>query len=221
MQPSGWGACRILDGARASAERCGLRRGAGADVVLFVNLHTFDLLDPELYAKDSPLTKIASRVILEVTERAALDDVKDVVARVASLRSLGFRVAIDDLGAGYAGLSSFVELQPEFVKLDMSLVRDVHKSSIRQRLIGSMTTLCKYLGMQVLAEGIETAEERDAVRGLGCDMLQGEFTSSRSRPLRSRRSSGTGGSRSSARLALRRRSPRETRCDPEPGALSA
>ena len=141
--------------------------------LLFVNLHTRDLLDPTLYDESSPLTKIAGRVALEITERAAIDDVEDIQARVTQLRGLGFRIAIDDLGAGYAGLSSFVALQPEIVKLDMSLIRDVHHSEVRRRLVGSMTSLCKEMGMRVIAEGIEVGEERDVVRGCGCELFQG------------------------------------------------
>jgi EAL domain-containing protein (putative c-di-GMP-specific phosphodiesterase class I) len=143
------------------------------DALLFVNLHTRDLLDPSLYEKDEPLTKIASRVVLEITERSNIDDVKDIQARVTGLRKLGFRIAIDDLGAGYAGLSSFAALEPEIVKLDMSLVRNVHQSDIRRRLVGSMTALCKEMGMGVVAEGVEVVEERDCLRGVGCDLLQG------------------------------------------------
>jgi EAL domain-containing protein (putative c-di-GMP-specific phosphodiesterase class I) len=141
--------------------------------MLLVNLHTQDLLDEELYAPSAPLSKIASRVILEITERSTIDDVKDVASRMAVLRSLGFRIAIDDLGAGYAGLSSFVALEPNIVKLDMSLVRGVDGSAIRQRLVGSMTALCKEMGMSVVAEGVETVAEHDCVRGLGCNLLQG------------------------------------------------
>jgi EAL domain-containing protein (putative c-di-GMP-specific phosphodiesterase class I) len=143
------------------------------DCLLFINLHPHDLLDKALYDADAPLTKMASRVVLEITERSAIDDVKDIQARVAVLRYHGFRIAIDDLGAGYAGLSSFVALGPEIVKLDMSLVRDVHKSEIRQRLIGSMATLCKEMGMRVVAEGVEVVEEDESVRELGCDLVQG------------------------------------------------
>jgi EAL domain-containing protein (putative c-di-GMP-specific phosphodiesterase class I) len=111
--------------------------------------------------------------VLEITERSAIEDVKDIQARVTMLRRLGFRIAIDDLGAGYAGLSSFAALEPEIVKLDMSLVRNVHQSDIRQRLVGSMTALCKEMGMGVVAEGVEVVEERDCLRGLGCELLQG------------------------------------------------
>ena len=145
------------------------------DALLFVNLHPRDLLDAELYEPGSPLGRFAKRVVLEITERSTIDDVKDIQARVAALRAQGFRIAIDDLGAGYAGLSSFAALQPEIVKLDMSLVRNVHQSEVRQRLIASMTSLCKDMGMLVVAEGVEVVEERDSVLGFGCELLQGYF----------------------------------------------
>ena len=141
--------------------------------VLFVNLHTTDLLDPTLMSADAPLSKIAKTVVLEITERASLDSVKDVRARVAGLREMGFRIAIDDLGAGYAGLTSFALLEPEIVKLDMTLVRDVHLNSTKQKLVRSMTQLAHDMGMMVVGEGVETAAERDALVNLGCDLLQG------------------------------------------------
>ncbi len=155
---------------------------APADVLMFVNLHTYDLLDTDLYDAAAPLSSLAERVVLEVTERASLDHVPDIAARVAQLRKKGFRIAIDDLGAGYAGLSSFVALEPEFVKLDMSLIRDVHRSAIRQRVVGSLTGMCNDLGMRVIAEGIETSDERDAVRALRCELLQGYHFARPGRP---------------------------------------
>ncbi|HYO96517.1 MAG TPA: response regulator, partial [Polyangiaceae bacterium] len=72
---------------------------------LFVNLHVTDLVDPVLVSHDSPLTQIAERVVLEITERTSLDEVKDVRGRIAMLREMGFSIALDDLGAGYAGLT--------------------------------------------------------------------------------------------------------------------
>jgi len=111
--------------------------------------------------------------VLEVTERSAIDDVKDIQVRVGALRRLGFRIAIDDLGAGYAGLSSFAALEPEIVKLDMSLIRNVHRSEIRQRLVGSMASVCREMNMRVVAEGVELREEYAIVLEAGCDLLQG------------------------------------------------
>ncbi|MEO8978166.1 MAG: EAL domain-containing protein [Polyangiaceae bacterium] len=150
--------------------------------MLFVNLHVTDLVDPWLSAPDSPLSKIAHRVVLEITERSSLDEVKDVRARVAALREMGFRIAVDDLGAGYAGLTSFTLLEPEIVKLDMSLVRDVHKNSTKQKVIRSMTALSQDMGMTVVAEGVETIEERDTLVELDCDLLQGFLFAKPGRP---------------------------------------
>ena len=141
--------------------------------LLFVNLHATDLTDETLGEPTAPLTAIAPRVVLEITERAALPDVKDVRFAVARLRERGFRIAIDDLGAGYAGLSTFATLEPEFVKLDMSLVRNVHLSAVKQKLVRSMTALCLDMGISVVAEGIELVEERDVIISLGCELLQG------------------------------------------------
>jgi EAL domain-containing protein (putative c-di-GMP-specific phosphodiesterase class I) len=101
---------------------------------------------------------------------------------VRSLRALGFRIAIDDLGAGYAGLTSFAILEPEVVKLDMSLVRGVNDEPIKRRLVSSMVTLCKELGILVVAEGIETEAERETLASVGCDLLQG-FLLGRPAPL--------------------------------------
>jgi EAL domain-containing protein (putative c-di-GMP-specific phosphodiesterase class I) len=160
-------------GRRIRALSAAAFESAPKDAVLFVNLHTRDLLDADLFRGEAPLTRVAERVVLEVTERSTLDDVADVKERIRKLRALGFRIAIDDLGAGYAGLSSFVALEPDIVKLDMSLVRDVHKSEIRQRIVATMASLCNQMGMRVVAEGVEVPEERDTARRLGCDLFQG------------------------------------------------
>jgi EAL domain-containing protein (putative c-di-GMP-specific phosphodiesterase class I)/CheY-like chemotaxis protein len=140
---------------------------------LLINLHSADLADPMLVAPDSALARVAPRVILEITERATLEGLDGVERRVAQLREMGFRIAIDDLGAGYAGLTSFAWLEPEVVKLDMTLIRDVEKSSTKRKLIGSIVGVCHDLGVQVVAEGIETVAERDVLVELECDLLQG------------------------------------------------
>ena len=141
--------------------------------LIFVNLHPSDLHDTHLFGPDSPLSGFASQVVLEITERAPLDGISDVRGRIGNLRSMGFRVAIDDLGAGYAGLSSFAQLEPEVVKLDMSLVRDVHLQPTKAKLVRSLASLCQELGMLVVLEGIETVDERQFLTGIGCDLMQG------------------------------------------------
>jgi EAL domain-containing protein (putative c-di-GMP-specific phosphodiesterase class I) len=158
---------------RAAASGPSARMPEGS--MLFVNLHSNDLLDDELFDQMRPLARIAKQVVLEITERASLSHIRDVQARVARLRAMGFRIAVDDLGAGYAGLTSFAQLEPEVVKLDMSLVRNVHEQPTKQTLVRTMITMCHELGMQVVAEGIETAAERDAIVAAGCDLMQGYF----------------------------------------------
>ncbi len=140
---------------------------------LFVNVHAQDLFDPDMYSSRSPLSCYASRVVLEITERGALDEVSDVGDRIHRLRDLGYRVAIDDLGAGYAGLSSIAMLEPDFVKLDMSLTRDLASSPLRRRLVSSMVEACRDCGIRLVAEGVENEAELRALRDLGCDLLQG------------------------------------------------
>lgn len=156
--------------------------GAPPDAVLFVNLHARDLLDPMLFAADMPLSGLANRVVLEITERAALDDVEDARARIASLRQMGFRIAVDDLGAGYAGLTSFVTLEPDLVKLDMTLIRDIDQNPMKSKLVRSVTVLCRELGLLVVAEGVETKAERDVAIECGCDLIQGYLLAKPGRP---------------------------------------
>ncbi|TVQ64875.1 MAG: EAL domain-containing protein [Phycisphaerales bacterium] len=140
---------------------------------IFLNLHPLDLLDERLFAADAPITAFSQQVVLEVTERATLDRVHDVAGRIRTLRGLGYRVAVDDLGAGYAGLNYFATLSPDVVKIDMALVRNLHLDAVRRRIVGSLCTLCKGLGMLVVAEGVELAEEAAVATELGCDLLQG------------------------------------------------
>ncbi len=151
-------------------------------LLLFVNVHPDDLSDDHLYYSQSALSLVASRVVLEITERARLDEFKDVRDRVAMLRRLGFRIAVDDLGAGYAGLSSFAQLDPEVVKIDMSLVRDVHQNETKSRLIRSLVAVCREMNVHLVAEGVETTEERKTLTDIGCILLQGYLFARPDRP---------------------------------------
>ena len=147
--------------------------GGSSEALLFVNLHSADLVDSELFAATTSLGRIAHRVVLEITERCELTAVPELENRMRALRDLGYRIAVDDLGAGYSSLTSLALVEPEFVKLDMGLTRGVDSCGTRQKLIRSMTALCHDTGRLVIAEGIETIEERDALIEIGCDYLQG------------------------------------------------
>jgi len=150
--------------------------------LIFVNLHAMELADDSLIAPDAPLSRHAGRVVLEVTERAPLEQIRDVTARVGQLRALGYRIAVDDLGAGYAGLTSFAHLEPEVVKVDMSLIRGIDLSPMKQKLLGSIVGLCRDLGIEIIAEGVETEAERDALVKVGGDLCQGYLFARPDRP---------------------------------------
>lgn len=140
---------------------------------VLVNLHPRSLQDESLYSEGDALRRHSERVIIEITEREGLSTVADLPARVTRLRRCGYRLAVDDLGAGYAGLTTFAQLVPEIVKFDMELIRGIDRSTTKAKLVQSMATLCREMNIQTIAEGIETAEERRCVTSLGCDLLQG------------------------------------------------
>ena len=142
------------------------------DVLLFVNVHGLELADEDLFAADAPLAKVASRVVLEITERTGIDPAIGA-KQVAMLRRLGYRIAVDDLGAGYAALGALASLEPEIVKLDMSLVRDIDRHATKRRVVTAIASLCRELGGKVVAEGVETAAERAVVVEAGVDLIQG------------------------------------------------
>ena len=141
--------------------------------LFFINLHPDDLLDETLYDPSAPLSLLASEVVLEITERSPVDSVPDVRERVRTLRRLGFRLAVDDLGSGYAGLTSFALLEPDFVKLDRGLIAGIDREPIKRKLVASIAAVSQDMGIAVVAEGIETPGERDVVADLGCDLMQG------------------------------------------------
>lgn len=142
--------------------------------LIFTNLHALDLTNDLLYSQDSALAQIAGRVVLEITERASLHRVDDLKGKMRALRELGYRIAVDDLGAGYSGLSSFSQLEPDVAKLDMSLIRDIDGSSAKASLVKSMISVCSNdLGIRVICEGVETVGERDTLQRVGADLLQG------------------------------------------------
>jgi EAL domain-containing protein (putative c-di-GMP-specific phosphodiesterase class I) len=175
---------RLFDVGRAIRARVArdVEARLSEDTMMFVNLHPTDLEDPELYAASSPLAAHAPRVVLEITERASIAHMNDLTTKVSALRGLGYRVAIDDLGAGYAGLTTFAQVQPEFVKLDGSLVRSIERDRARQVVVTSMMDVARDLRTMVIAEAIETSTERRQLEALGVDLMQGYYFCRPERP---------------------------------------
>lgn len=113
------------------------------------------------------------QIIFEVTEGEQVQDRPHLVNIFREYRRLGFRTAIDDFGAGYAGLNLLSEYQPDIVKIDMDLIRNVDTSKPKQAIVDGVVAICAALDIRVLAEGIETAAERDFLRDAGISLMQG------------------------------------------------
>jgi EAL domain-containing protein (putative c-di-GMP-specific phosphodiesterase class I)/ActR/RegA family two-component response regulator len=153
----------------------GLAESLPDDVLLFLNLHPLELLDDALFQSTAPLSKHAHRIILELTERTSLERIPDARSRVAALKELGYRIALDDMGAGYAGLTTFAMLEPDYVKVDLGLVRNIDSEPMKQTLIRTIVRLAQDLSINVIAEGVETRAEADTLQAIGCSLLQGYF----------------------------------------------
>ncbi|MEB0164551.1 EAL domain-containing protein, partial [Glaciimonas sp. CA11.2] len=113
------------------------------------------------------------QIIFEVTEGEQIHDRAHLVNIFREYRRFGFRTAIDDFGAGYAGLGLLAEYQPDIIKIDMALVRDIDTSKPKQAIVNGIVSICAALDVRVLAEGIETIAERDYLHNAGIDLMQG------------------------------------------------
>ena len=172
-----------------AAERCGMIPDVGAvvarlasawvprlpgEVRLFVNLHPDELREPtQLISQLTPLLPWAERVVLEITEHSKHRPGPEWISGVQALRAEGFAIAVDDLGAGYNSLGVLASLQPDYIKVDMSIVRDVDFDPYKQRLIALLVQLADSTGSYLVAEGVETRCEADALRELHAHFVQG------------------------------------------------
>jgi EAL domain-containing protein (putative c-di-GMP-specific phosphodiesterase class I) len=114
-----------------------------------------------------------SRLIFEVTEGEKVVDAEALVSIFSEYRKLGIRTAIDDFGAGYAGLNLLARFQPDIVKIDIDLIRHIDVDEPKKVIVEAIANLCKKLGIVPLAEGVETVGERDFLSHIGIDLMQG------------------------------------------------
>jgi PAS domain S-box-containing protein len=115
----------------------------------------------------------AERIVIEITEHARISSYDEVALALAPLRERGFQVAVDDTGAGYASLQHVLQLRPEIIKLDRSLVSRATSDAARRSVITSLVLLALDLGSSVTAEGVETPSELETLAALGADHVQG------------------------------------------------
>jgi len=118
---------------------------------------------------DFPLDLIS----FEILEDERISDVGHLLGIIEEYRSHGFRVALDDFGSGYSGLNALVDLTVDVVKLDMSLVRDIDRNARRKAITLGMISVCRELGIDIVAEGVETPQELDVLAGAGVRYVQG------------------------------------------------
>ena len=146
--------------------------------MLFLNVEPDSVHDPHFRSERtlkllSQAALSPEQVVLEMTEHSAVKDFTAFRQTLTYFRTLGFRLAIDDMGSGYSSLSSLAEIRPDFVKLDMSLVRDVHKNLLKRELVATITRFARRVGIHVVAEGIETEDELSVLMETGVLLGQG------------------------------------------------
>lgn len=118
-----------------------------------------------------------SRVVIELTEHYPLDNYEVVREALQHYREMGFEIAIDDLGAGYAGLRMWSELRPDYVKIDRHFMQDIHEDEVKQEFVRSIRNIARGLDCRVIGEGVETAEEYRIAINMGLEFCQGYYFS--------------------------------------------
>lgn len=146
-----------------------------------VNVSRIDMYDPTLpdilvnIVKENGLT--TADLLLEVTETAYAEESEQIIEMVSNLRKLGFRIEMDDFGTGYSSLNMISNLPIDALKLDMQFVRNAFKEGGNTRVMEVVIDIADFLDVPVIAEGVETEEQLDALKNMGCDIIQGYFFS--------------------------------------------
>ncbi len=152
----------------------------GEDIRLSINFMPNAVYEPAACLRTS-LTAAAKagfpreRIMFEFTEGERIDDVSHVERIVGEYKRQGFMTAIDDFGAGYAGLNLLAKFQPDLLKIDMELIRDIHASDARQVILSGIVWIARNLGVTILAEGVETEAELQVLRAAGISLFQGYY----------------------------------------------
>lgn len=151
---------------------------AKTDAFLYLNICPATLMHPDHKGglTDSLAEKCGiakDKIILEITEQEAIRNYELFKRSVDHYRARGYKIAIDDFGAGYGGLKMLSIIEPDFVKVDRHFVTNIDEDPVKYNLVDALATVCHKLGITVIAEGIEREEELAAMSGFGIDLLQG------------------------------------------------
>jgi EAL domain-containing protein (putative c-di-GMP-specific phosphodiesterase class I) len=171
---------RFDQAARVMAIETAGRLYQGDDVRLSINFMPNAVYEPKACIRKS--LEAAQRVsfprqnlMFEFTEDEQISDATHILKIVEVYRQYGFWTALDDFGAGYAGLGLLARMQPDLIKIDMQLVRDIHLSRAKHAIVSGIVAIAKELGIRVLAEGVETESEVAQLRSCGIGLFQGYY----------------------------------------------
>ena len=153
----------------------------GVTVPVSVNVSRIDICDPELESRFNKILEqngiTTSELYLEITESAYADDARRLVDVVKNLRSQGFRIEMDDFGSGYSSLNMLTTIDIDVLKMDMKFVRNMLTDDKSLKMVDLVLDIAKFLGVPVVAEGVETKEQLDVLKGKGCEVIQGYYFS--------------------------------------------
>jgi EAL domain-containing protein (putative c-di-GMP-specific phosphodiesterase class I) len=153
-------------------------RGLPGDQLLFLNIEPDTVNDPVLRSESTAGLLRASalkptQIVLEMTEHSKVHDFQHFRQLLNYFQFQGFRLALDDVGSGYSGLQTIAEIKPDFIKIDMALIRELHLHPIKQDLTATIVRFSTQSGVMLIAEGVETIEELRCLQGLGVRFAQG------------------------------------------------
>jgi len=152
----------------------------GPDQKVFINIHPKTVNDPH-FVEEETLTMIGKlgmkpkNIVFEITERHHITDFDALNRTLANYRDQGFLVALDDVGAGFSSLQSIAEIRPDYIKIDMSLVRSIHKDRVKTALMETFVAFSEKIGCEIIAEGVEEEAELAALANIGVHYGQGYF----------------------------------------------
>ncbi|XPV77161.1 MAG: GGDEF domain-containing protein [Desulfovibrio sp.] len=152
----------------------------GSDQKLFLNIHPRTVVDPK-FSSGRTLEMLGQsgltpeNIVFEITERHDIKDFSNFYKTLDHYRKQGFQVAIDDVGTGYSGLLSIAELRPDYMKIDRSLVQDVHRDPVKKALLETFTVFSNKIGSKIIAEGIEQREDVRVLMEIGVHYGQGYY----------------------------------------------
>ncbi|MCR4909576.1 MAG: EAL domain-containing protein [Lachnospiraceae bacterium] len=153
----------------------------GVTVPISVNVSRVDIYDPDMAEYIMELVEendiAVQEYLLEITESAYTDNSRQIVQVVKELRAAGFQVEMDDFGSGYSSLNMLTALPLDALKLDMAFIHNISVDNKEMRMVELVLEIAEFLGVPVIAEGVETVDQYELLKNAGCDIIQGYYFS--------------------------------------------